>query len=798
MHQIIGLREKVDPATGKIKLEDYSIFHKYKILFANFGEYLKDPKKVLSQLPQSEHHNLFFTVAHAANNKRSFSHLDHVAFDFDKIDLTKLDHYIELFCKIIKIPRAQLGIVCSGNGLHFYVGLLTPITDAKFYKTQKLFYKAICTKLEREAAALSLPLECDPTVFEPARILRLPGTMNAKAGREPKPCYVIEAGLMGHNLSLPDIAGIPEVEETAQLPIAYKKMHPKTDNKAILNGCKFMEHVSLNPHTISEPQWYAALSITARMENGRELSHTMSRGHKKYSKDETDTKIDQALAHSGPRLCRSIDQLWEGCKTCPHYEQVESPILLTGPDFIKTEATGFHNITVNAQGVVTKRVPNHEDLMAFFIRQQKNTIIEGDSVFVFNGKYYEEIEHVFIEQFALTHFQPAVNTDTCKEFRKRFILKYVTQTGEVLKLSREVEKKLNFENGILDLRTNQFMPHGSQYYFKNMLPYDYEPGALCPTWDKFLNEVTCFIPGRRQILEEFFGYALSGDRPWLQKALFLIGGGSNGKSALLEVIQAVFGGDKNVSNLSSGQYLNNNEKAFMLEGKLLNICEEMPKRAVTDSSSFKNVTSGGIIFGRKLYHDGHSFSCTTKFVYTTNNEIESTDTTYGIVRRLLMVNFAQKFSDNGEEGTLPIDRQIVSKLLSEKTGIVNCLLAAYGRLVKRGAMEETDETRAQLQAYRELNDPIFLWLKECVEFTESREDRSVTPENIYKNFCGWYEAAGYRQADMPPRVSFSRRLYKLSAEYKVRKDAQRSKKISGKVVEIIHGIRLLGPDLGNT
>lgn len=83
-------------------------------------------------------------------------------------------------------------------------------------------------------------------------------------------------------------------------------------------GCRFFRHTFVNRATIKEPEWYAALQISAQFAHGRELAHVISRGHPGYSEEETDQKFSQALAN--PKVgCQWIHENYPqlACEGCP-------------------------------------------------------------------------------------------------------------------------------------------------------------------------------------------------------------------------------------------------------------------------------------------------------------------------------------------------------------------------------------------------------------------------------------------------------------------------------------------------
>jgi hypothetical protein len=107
---------------------------------------------------------------------------------------------------------------------------------------------------------------------------------------------------------------------------------PTTDIGPILQGCGWMQYCAANAGQLSEPEWYAQLSIVGRCANGEQLAQDLSSPHPGYSSAATSKKLQQALRASGPTTCAKVRHSLGGerfCVACPH--TVKSPILLGMP-----------------------------------------------------------------------------------------------------------------------------------------------------------------------------------------------------------------------------------------------------------------------------------------------------------------------------------------------------------------------------------------------------------------------------------------------------------------------------------
>jgi hypothetical protein len=126
-------------------------------LFANLDSYL-------AKIPEKERWNCFYTLANCTAKKRDFQSLSVMYFDIDGIEKKRVRDYIPVVCQSLGIEESETGIVASGNGLHFIIGLQTPIVDKQFFKVGRDHYKAICSSLNRALEAAGLPGKTDPSV----------------------------------------------------------------------------------------------------------------------------------------------------------------------------------------------------------------------------------------------------------------------------------------------------------------------------------------------------------------------------------------------------------------------------------------------------------------------------------------------------------------------------------------------------------------------------------------------------------------------------------------------------------
>lgn len=704
-------------------------------------EVLLSPEKYLADVPEEDRWNLFITMGHPIEDDvRVYSRQEVLPIDIDDVKDDERERVVEAVCSALELPKEKVGSLCSGNGVQLFIKLEIPIEDEKFFRQNRVFYKAICQRINQKLRAEMLSGEADPSVFSPGRLMRMPGTTNKKKNKEPKKAFVIQPNIEPCEFSFGAASGIPTVDTVDQISPEAMKRFGDPDTQTVLKECLFVKHCGESPEKLSEPQWYAMLSIVGRLENGKELVHTYSSGHPGYSQEETDTKLEQAIATAGPRTCKNIESLWGGCQGCKHFGKIKTPIMIEGETHIKTKTNGFYYLTK------TGRVPCYEDMLKYF-KQKHPYYVEmmTKNVSTFSGKHWKEVGELYMKNFAEINFSPA----PMERVRAEFLNKVRSNGVRTKEWERESTlRKINLQNGIYDIEKDVLLEHSPDYAFRAVLPYNYDAKATAPKFLKFMAEVTCGDKEVEKLLLEYLGYCISGDSYWLHKALVLFGEGRNGKSTMMNVLKAVVG-DEFYSSLNLSA-LNDPAKRYMIVGKLFNFGEETHVSALSKSEVFKVLSSGGEVDIKRLYQQPFKYQSNVKLVFACNKLPYSYDKSEGLYRRLVIVPFNAKFEEGKNE-----NKHMDLELFEELPGILNILVRHFRDLKKRGVLPMCKVVEDTLESYKYENDQFLQWFDDEVERTEDGFVASSEAYASYKNYCA---SNGYK--DFSGSMDFFKNLTK--------------------------------------
>ena len=269
-----------------------------------------------------------------------------------------------------------------------------------------------------------------------------------------------------------------------------------------------------------------------------------------------------------------------------------------------------------------------------------------------------------------------------------------------------------FANGLLDLDTYlggemKLTPHTPELFITYCLPYAFDPNATCEQWLSFLNLTLDGDGDRFALLQEFFGYVVSGDIS-LQKLMLLLGLPRSGKGTTASVLQAVIGHEN-----SSAFDLHRLIDRFSLAGlvnKSLAVVGEVELGSSRDRArileKLKSITGNDPqIIERKGVDLQHSCVLPCRWLLAANSMPQFHDASGAAASRLLIINFTKTFA--GSE-----DPQLLDKLKTELPGIANWAMVGLQRLLKSGWTKPATSVKEK-DTFRRTSSAPLAFLQDC-------------------------------------------------------------------------------------
>lgn len=271
---------------------------------------------------------------------------------------------------------------------------------------------------------------------------------------------------------------------------------------------------------------------------------------------------------------------------------------------------------------------------------------------------------------------------------------------------------INFTNGTFEIENGILREHRENDFISYELPYPYNPSIKSTDWERFINSLFD-DPKKSQLLQEYSGYTLYSTNN-LQSALYLVGNGANGKSVYLNTIRYVFGGETNVSSVELTAF-NDKFRLINLMGKLINIANETKTDSKDAETNFKSIVAGDPIQGCYKGKDFIDFKPRCKLFFGCNELPKSRDLTDGFTRRMLILKFPFKFTDNPVLNTERLaDKNIETKLQTREnlSGIFNWVYEGYKIISKTNKFTIPDDQKEQMEEYKITQNPIILFVQE--------------------------------------------------------------------------------------
>ena len=391
-----------------------------------------------------------------------------------------------------------------------------------------------------------------------------------------------------------------------------------------------------------------------------------------------------------------------------------------------------------------KYVPKPHDIVIDFLQDKNNMkdllyVEDMDTFYVWKGGWYEFIPD---KKLAKMIFQYCLKEHNTLRITQAFIKDLIALlrwqvVNEVTELSN---KYICFKDCLLDTETWETCDHDRDKVSVFYLPYNYaDLPDEHPNWDKFL--ATSLVQKETleedkellSVVQEMFGDFFL---PHVKSATsyFLVGHGANGKSVMLDVATEIIGQDfisaMNIETLTT--------KPFYLPhiiGKRVNISNEEESKFIK-ADKFKSLVTGDAQTCDRKYGDPFTFKPNTKFVFASNRIPTFNDLNFGIIRRIKIIPFNQRFDENN-----PLtDIHIADKLREELPAIVKWAIQGAQRLGKRNyQFSKSDQALSAMEDFQGDISSAILFFRENFKVDNNN---FISNKDLYNEYKMWCEEVG--------------------------------------------------------
>jgi P4 family phage/plasmid primase-like protien len=297
---------------------------------------------------------------------------------------------------------------------------------------------------------------------------------------------------------------------------------------------------------------------------------------------------------------------------------------------------------------------------------------------------------------------------------------------------------LNLQNGLLNIDTLELKEHSPDQLSLVQLPVKYDPDAKCPRILKFLGQV--LHPQDVFTAMQIIGYCLYKTAEY-EKAVMLVGSGSNGKSVFLKIIESLVG-SQNTSHIALQDLDKDRFAAAGLYCKMVNTFADLKQLKLTSSGNFKMLVSGDSIRAQNKFKDPFSFRNYAKLIFSANKIPESDDETYAYYRRWLILEFEKIFDEDR-------DTKLIDKLTTpeELSGLLKLALIALRKLRNDNGFKDISVEKVR-KKYEEKSNTVKAFLDSDCKIDISDSLCDVLTTDMYAAYCKFCKDNNERSVDM--------------------------------------------------
>lgn len=292
---------------------------------------------------------------------------------------------------------------------------------------------------------------------------------------------------------------------------------------------------------------------------------------------------------------------------------------------------------------------------------------------------------------------------------------------------------LNVQNGIVNLRNGELMPHDPNFMMSKICnsEYDNTSGKKPEKWLKFIDDITAGDKELQHYLQKCVGYSLTGSVKE-QCAFFLYGIGNNGKSTFIETLADMLGDyasnaqPETIMMKRDGNSGINSDIARLKSARLVST-EEPTEGVRLNEGLVKQLTGGGKVTCRFLFGDEFEYSPEFKIWIATNHKPVIRGTDVGIWRRIRLIPFEVNIEHP--------DKQLKYKMREEMPQIMRWAVEGCMMYQKEG-LEPPEAVQKSTEEYKSEMDLLATFMDACIVIDYTVKD-AVPANELYSIYQAW-------------------------------------------------------------
>lgn len=323
----------------------------------------------------------------------------------------------------------------------------------------------------------------------------------------------------------------------------------------------------------------------------------------------------------------------------------------------------------------------------------------------------------------LTKAISSLQTDDTKFKAIKSVLKNhkpITRSKDTFVEETDTIYYLPVNNGVIDLRTGELLPHDQKFLFTSCLSIDYDPTKKSELWEKQLQETVGFYddPEVREYFHTVAGYLITGDSSQ-EKMYALFGEERSGKGTYMTVVETLLGREMSTAldfdAIAKGKRSSQNFELSGLLGKRVATLTEPDSSTRLDAGLMKTLTGNDTIQAAKKTKDAISFKNRAKLILGSNFKLNIPVEDRAAWGRLIVLPFPNSFIGRETD----VKQQLLNP--EELQGILNWFV--------EGAMKYFATEQKRIKTPQKLLDLVNEWREEADPITRFLEDNNIEITN---------------------------------------------------------------------
>lgn len=385
-------------------------------------------------------------------------------------------------------------------------------------------------------------------------------------------------------------------------------------------------------------------------------------------------------------------------------------------------------------------------LLAEHILQKKPCYSRGNLWFMYDESkgVYQYLE---LKQVQRMYFEYAINSEDKKSPTKsKNFAELLMLLSEDAKEVYDEKNYINCLNGLIDINKNSIIKHTPEHktevqFQANLIT---DPNKWKELFDK--SEFKKFLYSTLddesiKTIQEAWGLMLSPHAREVQNCFIYKGEGSNGKSALFDIQEALINDNRHICSIGLGDF-GETFAISVAEGKHVNIVRDDELSGKSVNKAFKSMCCGEPVTVNRKNKDLVRLGFNMTMFFGLNRMPSASDKSTGFFRRPIIIPFNISFGTEKEveEGIRDKvkDPMIADRIIKNELDIV-FTWAYYGlhRVRKNNWKVSVSKAAIQeMEEYREEADSVYAFFKEKISIVPNKNIK-ILSKDIYKSYEEW-------------------------------------------------------------